>query len=73
MARIRNSISFLKNNFVETPSQLESALFCPASQDTTNALFAPLHYEAGYAYPLIVWLHGQGSSERQLRLSHADD
>lgn len=31
------------------------------------ALFAPLHYEPGYAYPLVVWLHGAGDSERQLR------
>jgi phospholipase/carboxylesterase len=25
-----------------------------------------MHYEARYAYPLIVWLHGPGSDERQL-------
>jgi phospholipase/carboxylesterase len=31
------------------------------------AAFCPLHYERGYAYPLIVWLHGQGSSEDELR------
>jgi len=31
------------------------------------ALFAPLHYERGYAYPLLVWLHGEGGSERELR------
>jgi phospholipase/carboxylesterase len=31
------------------------------------ALFAPLHYERGYAYPLLVWLHGDGGSERELR------
>lgn len=31
------------------------------------ALFAPVHYEARYAYPLIVWLHDDGSSERELR------
>ncbi|HYO24470.1 MAG TPA: alpha/beta fold hydrolase [Lacipirellulaceae bacterium] len=31
------------------------------------ALFAPVHYERRYAYPLIVWLHGAGSSERELR------
>ena len=45
---------------------VESALFSPPSPDSTHALFAPLHYESGYAYPLIVWLHGQGSDERQL-------
>jgi phospholipase/carboxylesterase len=31
------------------------------------ALFAPLHYEANYAYPLIVWLHGPADDENQLR------
>jgi phospholipase/carboxylesterase len=30
------------------------------------ALFAPLHYERNYAYPLVVWLHGPGDDERQL-------
>ncbi len=30
-------------------------------------MFGPLHYEANYAYPLIVWLHGPGDSEQQLK------
>ncbi len=30
-------------------------------------LFTPLHYEPGYAYPLIVWLHGAADNEAQLR------
>jgi phospholipase/carboxylesterase len=29
-------------------------------------LFAPLHYEPNYSYPLIIWLHGPGDDERQL-------
>jgi phospholipase/carboxylesterase len=29
-------------------------------------VFSPLHYEASYAYPLIIWLHGSQSSERQV-------
>ena len=37
----------------------------PTSTDL--ALFAPLHYEANYDYPLVVWLHGPGCSETQLR------
>jgi hypothetical protein len=38
----------------------------------TYALFAPLHYEPNYAYPLIVWLHGAGGSEHELaeRMPH---
>jgi phospholipase/carboxylesterase len=31
------------------------------------ALFAPLHYERNYAYPLIVWLHGPEDNENQLK------
>jgi phospholipase/carboxylesterase len=31
------------------------------------ALFAPIHYERRYAYPLLIWLHGDNSSERELR------
>ena len=30
-------------------------------------LFAPVHYESNYAYPLIVWLHGANDDERQLK------
>lgn len=30
------------------------------------AIFAPLHYEPKYAYPVIIWLHGPGDDERQL-------
>ncbi|MEM9658282.1 MAG: PHB depolymerase family esterase [Planctomycetota bacterium] len=36
-------------------------------QRTTCSIFTPLHYEQGYAYPLLVWLHGDGGSERELR------
>ncbi|MCA9267717.1 MAG: hypothetical protein KDA41_04575 [Planctomycetales bacterium] len=32
-----------------------------------HSLFVPLHYERNYAYPLIVWLHGEGDNERQLK------
>ncbi|HEY1067643.1 MAG TPA: alpha/beta hydrolase-fold protein [Pirellulales bacterium] len=31
------------------------------------AVYAPLHYEPKYRYPLVVWLHGSGGSEAQLR------
>ena len=37
-----------------------------STRDATHALFAPIHYEANYAYPLIVWLHGTGGDEAQL-------
>jgi phospholipase/carboxylesterase len=32
-----------------------------------HATFAPMHYEPGYAYPLVVWLHGASGNEQQLR------
>lgn len=44
-----------------------AATYSPAASDRQQALFVPLHYEAGYRYPLIVWLHGQGGDESQLR------
>ncbi|GIW95066.1 MAG: hypothetical protein KatS3mg110_3107 [Pirellulaceae bacterium] len=28
--------------------------------------FCPLHYEPGYGYPLLVWLHSDGTDEQQL-------
>lgn len=47
--------------------QVDSASFSIGEVDFPHALFAPLHYAPGYAYPLIVWLHGCGSDERQLQ------
>ncbi len=35
--------------------------------DLPYATFAPIHYESGYAYPLIVWLHDADSNEQELR------
>lgn len=34
---------------------------------TPHATFAPMHYEPGYAYPLVIWLHGAMGDERQVR------
>lgn len=30
------------------------------------SLFRPEHYEPGYAYPLVIWLHADGESEHDL-------
>ena len=46
---------------------VEAASFSTRVLDFTHAFFAPMHYEPGYAYPLIVWLHGCGCDERQLQ------
>ena len=48
----------------------EPTIFSPPQQcraETPHCLFAPMHYERGYAYPLIVWLHGPESNEQELR------
>jgi phospholipase/carboxylesterase len=45
---------------------IEAGLCSTPPGDTVHAIFAPLHYESGYSYPLIVWLHGRGSDQRQL-------
>ena len=47
-------------------ADVESALY-RRDQDQRVALFVPLHYEANYAYPLLVWLHGEGDDESQLK------
>ncbi len=52
----------------ESLSVSDSSVVAHDNQASTpHALFGPLHYEAGYAYPLIVWLHGAGDDERQLQ------
>jgi phospholipase/carboxylesterase len=38
-----------------------------AHGDDHYTLFAPHHFEPDYPYPLLVWLHGPGDDERQLR------
>jgi phospholipase/carboxylesterase len=52
---------------LESVFQVASASFSTQESDFPHALFAPMHYTPGYAYPLIVWLHGCGSDERQLQ------
>ena len=47
--------------------QVTSASFSAHDFDFPHALFAPMHYVPGYAYPVIVWLHGCGTDERQLQ------
>jgi phospholipase/carboxylesterase len=48
--------------------EVEMARFTSGScRGVPHALFAPLHYEPNYAYPLLVWLHGPNDDERQLQ------
>ena len=55
----------------EFEKQIDEFELSLATHDTTSetphTLFSPMHYEPGYAYPLIVWLHGKSTAaERQL-------
>ncbi len=50
------------------PSGVMSAgMFSPVAGEHPCTLFAPLHYEKNYAYPLLVWLHGPTDDENQLK------
>jgi phospholipase/carboxylesterase len=66
MNRIRtattNAASARIPQFNARPAMLETS-----SHGTPHTLFAPMHYERGYAYPLIVWMHGPRDDETQLK------
>lgn len=47
--------------------ELSLARYRAGQGDVPVALFAPLHYEPNYAYPLVVWLHGPRDDEGQLK------
>ena len=52
------------NSFASTPT----ATAPPTTREDSApyASFAPIHYESGYAYPLVIWLHSAEGDERQL-------
>jgi phospholipase/carboxylesterase len=69
MPRTRRSApasSFVTPN-LGTALRVDSAVFSAGAFNFPHALFAPVHYEPQYAYPVIVWLHGGGDNERQLQ------
>lgn len=35
--------------------------------ESAHSIFVPIHYERNYAYPLVVWLHSEGSGPHQLQ------
>lgn len=52
---------------IETLHAGESSPFVePPMTDRPSAIHLPEHYEARYAYPLVVWFHGDGGSEAEL-------
>jgi phospholipase/carboxylesterase len=70
MQRTKRSVSLSSSSsspVLRPAFQIDAATCSSGVLDFQHTLFAPLHYEPGYAYPLIVWLHGQGNDERQLQ------
>ena len=62
----------LSDLLLASPSETSSPFEQPAAPSHLTAgpphsLFSPLHYEKHYAYPLVVWLHGDEGNENQLR------
>lgn len=50
------------------PDWLTRARRIPNPQtELPYATFAPIHYEERYAYPLLIWLHGDAGTEQELR------
>jgi phospholipase/carboxylesterase len=66
MSHHRQPVPLSAHPSVPPAFSIESGLFSAPQHDTVHSIFAPLHYERGYSYPLIVWLHGPGGNERQL-------
>ena len=54
--------------FVKQVHEFELSLAThDTASETPHTLFSPMHYEPGYAYPLMIWLHGKSAvAERQL-------
>jgi len=51
-----------------TATQIEQSIITRSNDsEHPHTLFSPLHYEPNYAYPLVIWLHGQAGDERQLQ------
>ena len=66
MSQFRQSLPLSRHGVPPLAFEIESGLFSTTQHDTIHTLFSPLHYEPGYSYPLLVWLHGSGCDERQL-------
>src|SRR5580658_5486284 len=66
MSQPRQSLPLSQRNIPPVAFEIESGMFSTVQHDTIHSTFAPMHYEPGYSYPLLVWLHGAGCDERQL-------
>jgi len=50
----------------QTDNQQDTKAVSTPPVGSNFGLFAPLHYEPNYAYPLVVWLHGPHGDEHEL-------
>lgn len=66
MNRIHPSTGETENESARSSFNIESGLISSATDRSALTFFGPQHYEPGYAYPLIVWLHTPGADEQQL-------
>lgn len=64
------SASPIQEEKIPPKRKIPASVFSPETFEpgTTQeiACFAPINYEKNYAYPLIIWLHSDGQSSRQL-------
>jgi len=67
MNRIQHVTSTLAMQESGTECPIDVATYARGTSESRHAVFAPLHYESNYAYPLLVWLHGGCDNEQQLR------
>ncbi len=67
MNRLQSSHESLIPAPLEHEYSVDLARYAYSGEQPNHALFAPMHYERKYAYPLVVWLHGPSDNERQLK------
>jgi phospholipase/carboxylesterase len=70
VSRDSSNLNLSKTNSLQRADaahNVSSGTFSRSTADCPQAFLSPLHYEPNYAYPLIVWLHGPGRDEGQLK------
>lgn len=66
MNRLTTAPASLKRP-AKAAAKVRQPLFKQDRPAPPHRLLAPSHYERNYAYPLVVWLHGSGGNEAELR------
>ena len=56
---------FLSDN--QSQINIAEGRYEAAERTEICSVFTPLHFEPNYAYPLLIWLHGEGENEMHLR------